>query len=153
MAKNHGFWQLEHTADVGIGARGPTLEETLRLMVRGMFSLIVSPDTVANHGTWKIHVSAPDLDLLLFNLLEEFLFVHHTEGLLISDLKIQVESSDTTAGDDGVGEWMAQATAWGERIDPQRHKLRTEIKAVTLHGLQLKKTDTSDWEAQVIFDL
>jgi len=37
-------------------------------------------------------------------------------------------------------------------LDLSRHTLKTEIKAVTYHGLEVKKTGQG-WEAQVIFDI
>jgi SHS2 domain-containing protein len=44
------------------------------------------------------------------------------------------------------------AIAHGEKIDPGRHEIKTEIKAVTYHGLYLRQTERG-WEAQVIFDV
>jgi len=44
------------------------------------------------------------------------------------------------------------ATATGERLDPARHTVHTEIKAVTFHGLEIRET-TDGWTVQVIFDM
>ena len=43
-------------------------------------------------------------------------------------------------------------TAWGETIDPGRHRLDVEIKAVTWHGLKLQR-ETDGWLAEVIVDI
>jgi SHS2 domain-containing protein len=45
-----------------------------------------------------------------------------------------------------------QATAWGERLDPERHHPRVDVKAVTLHQFRLEKTGQG-WEAFVILDI
>jgi SHS2 domain-containing protein len=44
------------------------------------------------------------------------------------------------------------AIARGERIDPSRHPLLTDVKAVTLHGFTLEKTATT-WRASVLLDV
>ncbi len=44
------------------------------------------------------------------------------------------------------------ATARGERFDPERHPLRTAVKAATYHQLELKQSENG-WTARVIFDL
>jgi SHS2 domain-containing protein len=40
----------------------------------------------------------------------------------------------------------------GERLDPARHQIFTEIKAVTFHGMRLERGEKG-WEAQIIFDV
>jgi len=44
------------------------------------------------------------------------------------------------------------ATLRGERIDPDRHGLRADVKAVTLHGFSLVRRG-SGWEATVVLDI
>jgi len=44
------------------------------------------------------------------------------------------------------------AQAWGEPIDPARHTIYTEVKAITYHGLKLERRD-EQWYARIIFDL
>ena len=46
----------------------------------------------------------------------------------------------------------SEASAWGEAIDPGRHRLRVDVKAVTLHGFSVQST-TDGWEARVILDI
>jgi len=45
-----------------------------------------------------------------------------------------------------------KAKVRGEKLDLSRHTLKTEIKAVTYHQLEVKKT-AKGWEAQIIFDV
>ncbi|MBI1976770.1 MAG: archease [Candidatus Omnitrophica bacterium] len=44
------------------------------------------------------------------------------------------------------------AEIFGEKIDPKKHILKKEVKAVTYHGLSLKKT-RAGWVAEVILDV
>ena len=42
--------------------------------------------------------------------------------------------------------------AWGERIDPARHVLAHEVKAITYHGLRVER-EGDGWVAEVIVDI
>jgi len=43
------------------------------------------------------------------------------------------------------------AECWGERIDPNKHILNTEVKAMTYHNLQIKKNNV--YHAEVTLDV
>jgi len=45
-----------------------------------------------------------------------------------------------------------EATGAGEPLDGARHHQRADVKAVTLHQFQVKKTNRS-WKATVILDI
>jgi SHS2 domain-containing protein len=63
-----------------------------------------------------------------------------TEGLIFG--RFQVNLKDLAL----------EATAWGEVFDPEIHTMKTEIKAVTYHLLEVVEADQC-WKAQVIFDI
>lgn len=85
------------------------------------------------------------LDLLLFDLLQELIYLKDAEGLLLRVQRVQVSSRD--------GSFALHAEAAGERIDPERHGLRADVKAVTLHRFTLAQTGDGGWEATVIIDV
>jgi SHS2 domain-containing protein len=84
------------------------------------------------------------LDMLLFDLLQELIYFKDAEKLLlrISQLKIKEEKQGH----------LLEGIAQGEKIDPNRHRMRVDVKAVTLHRFQLEKKDQG-WEALVILDI
>ena len=45
------------------------------------------------------------------------------------------------------------ATAHGEPLDPTRHQLAREVKAITYHGLHAEKQPDGTWFAEVIVDI
>jgi SHS2 domain-containing protein len=49
------------------------------------------------------------------------------------------------------GRFSLTAAAWGETIDPSRHELLVDVKAVTLHRFRVEKASRG-WEATVILD-
>ena len=45
------------------------------------------------------------------------------------------------------------ATVRGATFDPARHEFRSELKAVTQHGLRMRSSPGGGLEAEVIFDV
>jgi SHS2 domain-containing protein len=132
------FEVFEHTADVGIRAYGPTVDELFANAAAGMFSLITDLEAVRSVGTFRVEVASPDLPALLVDWLSELLFVHETEDVLLAEFHVAVEDT------------RLKATARGEAIDRERHPLHMNVKAVTFHELVV---NPEEGYAQVIFDI
>ena len=135
------FRTIEHTADIGIEVEADNLSELFEGVAAAMFSLIVDPDTVRQTVERELSLEAGDLEELLFMWLNELLFVLYAEGLLFSGFKVK-----------DIGEDRLVATATGEKLDPQRHRLDEEIKAATYHEMMVERRDDG-WKARVIFDV
>lgn len=154
MEPKAGFQLLDHTADLGIRAWGGDAAQALRYAILGLFSAMVSLDSVAARTSWEIRVTAPDPHLLFFNLMDELLYLHHTEGLLVSEVEELAVSAPAGAGPGRADEeWEARVRVRGEIFDADRHRLGTEIKAVTMHELVFRETSSGTWEAQMFLDL
>lgn len=85
-----------------------------------------------------------ELDLLLFNFLQELIYYKDSEQLLLQARQVQFSEKN--------GQQQLSAVAQGEKLDPNRHQQRVDVKAVTLHRFQLEKTDDG-WTAMVILDI
>ena len=107
----------------------------------GMFTLVTDLEGVRCREKVRVSVQAPDRVALLQAWLGELNFRHVTRHLLFCRFDIR-RLEDT----------RLEAVAGGERIDPGRHAVYTEIKAVTFHGLTIERKGRG-WEAQIIFDL
>lgn len=134
------FEVIEHTADTGILAHGATQEEAFVNAARGMFSLMTDLDQIGEVEAREIEVQAPDQELLLAEWLSELLFLFDVEHLLFRRFQVEFPAQGQLRG-----------KAWGERIDPQRHRIGMGIKAVTHHMLQVERED--GYRASVIFDV
>ena len=135
------FKPIDHTADVGYHLFAPTLAEIFQVAGRALFDAITQIDSVPERVHKSIVAQAADREALLVTWLSELNFLCLTEFLLFSRFDIQ-----------SLSETRVQAVAHGEKIDPLRHEIKTEIKAVTYHGLYIRETGKG-WEAQVIFDV
>ena len=141
MNESPPFEVFDHTADVGIVARGDTLAEAFANAARGMFSLMVDLERVEERHERRIEVQADDLEGLVVHWLGELLFISEVDGLVFRRFDV-----------DALSETRLTARAFGEPLDIERHKPQLMIKAVTRHQLQVGREDSS-YRIRVIFDI
>jgi len=135
------FRILEHTADIGFEAFGSTLPEVFENAARAMAHLIADPATVRPVEEVRIEVQGTDPPDLLVNWLSEILYRHDAERCLFHDFRVE-----------SLGDHAASGIAWGEKINPARHRTNLMVKAITYHQLSLQQT-ASGWRAQVYVDI
>ena len=132
---------FEHTADLGLRMRAESLDELFAEAGRALFSVIVANfDAVRPVQELELNIEGSRLDDLLFDWLAELLYTFDARRVLLSDFRVRVQ-------EEGL-----QATARGEPLDPDRHELDMEVKAITYHGLKVEQ-DGDGWLAEVIVDL
>lgn len=142
-----GMYELiEHTADMGLRIEGPTLEAALADAGRGFSSLIVENiDDVQAADSVRIELPPPEpspdgLDYLLFDWLSALLQEFETTQRVFSRFEVH----ETPQG--------IIADCFGQPLDPLRHRLGHEVKAVTYHQLEFRRTETG-YVGQVILDV
>jgi len=135
------FEVIEHTADIGVRSFGTTEPEAFQNAALGMFSLLSDLESVGEIENFTISVEAEDRETLLVEWLNELLYLYESREVLLKRFEI-VSFRETTL----------EARAYGEPIDPDRHVIKTDIKAATYHMLKVSETD-SGWVTQIIFDV
>jgi SHS2 domain-containing protein len=136
-----GFEIIDHTADVAIAAYGADMKKAFANAALGMFSIMTDIDKVNETVTRDVEVTAEDTKDLLVSWLNELLFVSEVEKILLK--KFDISELDET---------KIIARCYGEKIDPKRHKIKTEIKAATYHMTQIEEKG-SNVRIQVLFDI
>ncbi|NLX98998.1 MAG: archease [Rhodopirellula sp.] len=132
---------FEHTADVGLRARATDLNELFAEAARALFSLILAnPDSVRPVQEASIRIEGDQVEDLLFDWLAELLYRFDTNHLLFRDFHVAVDAAGL------------EATARGEPVDLGRHELEMELKAITYHGLTVRR-EGGGWLAEVIVDI
>lgn len=134
---------FDHTADIGIRIKAATLEELFREAAEALFSLIVTNlQDVESRQRLSFGLALRDsqYDYLLFDWLNELLFTFDTRQIVLAKFEVKFSPSGL------------EATAQGEPIDPARHRLEHEVKAITYHGLKVVQ-DADQWLAEVIVDI
>ena len=145
MTSRYRYLEGIATADVAFEARGATTEETFLAAADATLNTMVEEiGTVAPREHREISVAADSLDLLLFELLQELVYHKDAGRLLLRVRDLRIEESGTG--------FRLHADAIGESIDPERHSLLADVKAVTLHRLEVEKT-ADGWRAVVVLDV
>jgi len=132
---------FNHTADLGVEIYGKTVEELLVNAAFAIGDLMTDLQNVEVTRARRIVAEGTDWEDLLVNYLREALYLFNGEGLLLGDYAI-IEIDPRHV----VGE------ARGEPFDPDRHRINTEIKAVTYHQALVRETETG-WIGRVVFDV
>lgn len=142
---SYEFLEDVATADIAFRAWGKDLEELFQLAGDATINaMIENLDAIAPTEERTFSLENEDLDMLLFNFLQELIYYKDSEQLLLRAKQIQFEEKD--------GQHHLQAVTQGETLDRDRHEERVDVKAVTLHQFQLEKTDDG-WTAMVILDI
>jgi SHS2 domain-containing protein len=117
-------------ADVAFSATGETLEELFHSSVDALVNAMVYDlFSITPREEREIQLSAEGIEMLLFELLQWVIVSKDTEGLLLRIESVRIA--------EGAGNALPvaslSAVLRGERIDPMRHKLAADVKAVSLY--------------------
>ena len=133
------------TADIAFEATGRDLPELFREAADATMNVMIENiEAIQPRETRRIELSNEKLDMLLFDLLQELIFLKDAECLLLRMREMQIAEKDEI--------YLVKATAEGEPLDPQRHHQRADVKAVTLHDFSVERTE-SGWKARVLLDI
>jgi SHS2 domain-containing protein len=133
------------TADIAFEAEGETLEDLFRAAADATMNVMIEDvDSIRAHETRPIELQDPEIDILLFDFLQELIYYKDAEQLLL-------RVDDIAISEKG-GVYGLRAGCRGERLDPERHEQRADVKAVTLHCFKVERTRRG-WEALAILDV
>jgi SHS2 domain-containing protein len=138
---------LDHlaTSDVAFEATGKDLDELFESAAKATINTMLGDlSTLVARTTRGIELSHTELDLLLFEYLQELIYYKDADGLLLLPKDIKILNDK--------GRFLLNSIVGGEEIDPSRHEQLIDVKAVTLHCFELKKV-RKGWQALVILDV
>ena len=132
-------------ADAAFEAWGATLEELFVAAADATANTMAENlESIEDRQRRPIRFEEASADLLLYRLLEELIYLKDAEGLLLRVPAVRIHRRD--------GAFILEAEARGEPLDPRRHRLQADVKAVTLHRLRVEQT-ARGWEASVVLDI
>jgi SHS2 domain-containing protein len=134
-----GYELLEHTADVGVRARGATLEEVFEQATLGLAEVLGALRPGPGEAV-AVEVTAGDPGALLVDWLNEVLWLHETRGhAAIAAVRVERAGGGRAAG-----------SVTFSSTDPPADG--TFVKAVTYHRLRVGR-DAGGWLAEVYLDV
>lgn len=133
------------TADIAFEATGRDLPELFTSAANATMNVMIENlDAIEPRETRRIELKNDEVDMLLFDFLQELIYFKDAERLLLRVREIRMEEKE--------GAYSLKATTTGEPLDVRRHRQRADVKAVTLHDFRVEKTE-GGWKAAAILDI
>jgi SHS2 domain-containing protein len=134
---------LEHTADIKFKAEGKTLEEAFIESALALKEVMIGDIKILPQAEKKIDIKGKDMESLLYNFLEEFIFLLDAEKFItfkISELKVNKE------------DFTLQASLIGD--NSELYHFTSDVKAVTYNEMKIEFDEKAKtWEIQVVLDV
>ncbi|MFH1592989.1 MAG: archease [Candidatus Woesearchaeota archaeon] len=135
---------LEHTADILFTINANTFSELCKGAATTTFESMANLKKVSPKITKKIKLKNKDYEKLLFDFIGELIYLKDAEYLLFSKFKIQIKKDKDS--------YVLNSEVLGEKINPKKHELKVDVKAITLHEFYVKKIK-DQWKARIILDI
>lgn len=137
----YSYYEKGPTADLTVDSWGDTLEEAFRQAAFATFDAMTPLSNVKKSVTREFKVEGDDVGALLFNFLDELLYIFEVDFLVFSDYKLEISEDHRSL----------KAICWGELFRLGHHEQRIAIKAVTFHLMNIEKKN-DHWELRVVLD-
>ena len=136
---------LDHTADIQLHAWGWDMGEAMENVALAMFDYITELPGIQVVEEQEFSISGHDLPSLLYNFLDQWLYVFSTEFFVPASMFISALDMQT---------FTLTVKAKGEKFDRARHVQGTEVKAITYSNMQINPNpDTGIVDLYVIVDI
>ncbi len=129
---------IDHTADMMVRASGSTLEECFANAAFALFDQTVDLSNIGTSEETDIRVTGIDDEDRLYSFLSEMLFIEDADNLILKEFEVSFDGDDVICH------------AKGETLDRNKHRIRSEIKAVTYHMMEIDRETPS---VTVLFDV
>ncbi len=121
---------LEHTADVKFLAYGKNLEEAFSNAALATFSIMTDISKVKEKIKKEIKIHATKKESLLYDFLEQLVFLMDTEGFILSKVKELIITEKNKI-------YELKSVIVGDKAD--HYDVHTAIKAVTYNDMFIKE--------------
>lgn len=134
------------TADVAFEAWDKKVEDMFIAAAEASMNVMVDElSAIEKTEQRRISLWAEAVDMLLFEFIQELIFLKDAEQLLLRVSQIFIEPENNG--------FRLRADLYGEVLDPNKHSLNADVKAVTLHRFSVEQTPGIGWTAVVVLDI
>ena len=130
-------------ADIAYEAYGKDLNELFENAALAIFELSANIVTVEAKTKLEINLENERLDNLLYDFLSEILFLKDSKYMVFKNLNVSIKEGKVN---------KLKAVLEGDTINPQKQQLENDIKAVTMHMFELKKTK-GGYKSTIVVDI
>jgi SHS2 domain-containing protein len=137
----HHYKVFDHTADLGIEVFGGTQAELFCHAALALSDLLVDARGMKTTDVRNIAIEGDNITDLFINFLREILYLFNGKGFLLTSCRVE-----------RIDDRQLIVEIRGGRYDARKHRVKTEIKAVTYHQAAVRKT-AEGWQGRVVFDV
>ena len=141
---NYRFLPNVALADVAFVVRADSLQSLFGSAARALTEVMVDRRSLMARVERRVDLGPAPVDILLYDFLTELIVMKDVDSLLFKDFQVSL-----TSGRDK----RLTCKMRGEEIARDRHKLRNDVKAVTMHMFGVKRAKGGRWEATVVLDI
>ena len=142
MGSSHTY--IDHTADILFTATANTLNEIFSECGVAVQECMADLSTVEEKLERTFSLKHKSVESLLFDFLDETLLYKDSEVLIFKSFDVNITEKE--------GMYFLTCVARGEEFDHAKHERRVNVKAITMHMFELKKTKDG-WFAKVLIDI
>jgi SHS2 domain-containing protein len=129
-------------ADIAFEAESESVDGLFETCALAITDIMVDPKTLQTTTERNLSIQSENLDRLLYDFMTELIVLKDVDSLLFGKFQVRVSNEGTSL----------QAVVEGEPIDRQRHILRNDVKAVTMHLFGVKH-EGKTWRTTVVLDI
>ena len=129
-------------ADIAFEAESGSVDGLFEACGLAITDIMVDPKTLRATTERKLSLQSENLDRLLYDFMTELIVMKDVDSLLFGEFRVKVSPQGTSL----------EALARGEEIDRERHRLRNDVKAVTMHLFGVKH-EGKTWKTTVVLDI
>jgi len=129
------------TGDLLVEATGRTLGEAFANLALGMFNAVTPIGGIEEEEEFVVEAQGDDLESLLFNFMDEFLYLNDVEFLVPRRVEVSLDEKN----------FHAEALCVGERFSRDTHETGVAVKAVTYHMMKIEHVD-GGYRVRMVFD-
>lgn len=139
MQSKQKFIELEHTADIKYEIVGKSLNEIFQNTVLAFSSYISSNEKISKKITKKIIIKSENKESLLYNFIDELIYLLDAENFAISNAKLKISSDGKELSGNLYGD------------NTKNYSLK-HVKSATYAEMFIKKS-RNFWKAQIVLDI
>jgi SHS2 domain-containing protein len=148
-------WEhFSHDADVGVRGYGATREQAFEQAALALTAVVTEPRRVRLAERVELRCSMPasgtdeDLDYLFLEWMNQVIYEMDTRKMVFGRLEVTRVDVGVAVGTEAI----VSGSAWGERVEPERHEPAVYVKGATLTALRVA-WDGDEWVAQCVVDV
>lgn len=132
-----------HPADIGIRGFGETVEQAFENGAKALFQVMTDIKSVEPKTEIEIKTEAGGIEELFVEWLNELLSQADLEDMFFSEFELEIKKNK---------DYRLEGKVRGEKMDSEKHELKTVVKAATYSQLKVEKTNKK-FLAQCICDI